>query len=83
MVDSLAGLVGLVQSREDITELLALDHVIDLCIPRGGNKLVSYIKANTKIPVLGHAEGICHVYVHAGCDINKAIRYLQGLAPSF
>jgi gamma-glutamyl phosphate reductase len=51
-------------------DLLKLDDVIDLVIPRGGNALVSHIQANTKIPVLGHADGICHIYVDAGaaCD---------------
>src|SRR6056300_394068 len=43
--------------------MLALDDVIDLVIPRGSNALVTYIKANTRIPVLGHADGVCHVYV--------------------
>lgn len=43
--------------------MLALDDVIDLVIPRGSNSLVSYIKANTRIPVLGHADGVCHVYM--------------------
>jgi hypothetical protein len=47
-------------------DLLKLDDVIDLVIPRGGNALVSHIQANTKIPVLGHADGICHIYVDAG-----------------
>ncbi|CAI9774010.1 unnamed protein product [Fraxinus pennsylvanica] len=66
------GLVGLVASREDIPELLKLDDVIDLVIPRGGNKLVSQIKASTKIPVLGHSDGICHVYVDKSADMVKA-----------
>jgi gamma-glutamyl phosphate reductase len=43
--------------------MLKLDDVVDLVIPRGSNELVSYIKANTRIPVLGHADGVCHVYV--------------------
>lgn len=48
--------------------MLSLDDVIDLVIPRGSNDLVSYIKANTRIPVLGHADGVCHVYVDASAD---------------
>nr|AHM25913.1 delta 1-pyrroline-5-carboxylate synthase [Calotropis procera] len=65
-------LIGLVTSREEIPELLKLDDVIDLVIPRGSNKLVSQIKASTKIPVLGHADGICHVYVDKSADLDMA-----------
>jgi delta-1-pyrroline-5-carboxylate synthetase len=68
------GLIGLVTSRDQISDLLALDHVVDLCIPRGSNELVQNIKANTKIPVLGHADGICHVYVDDECDAAKAVK---------
>ncbi|CAK9135663.1 unnamed protein product [Ilex paraguariensis] len=68
------GLIGLVTSREEIPELLKLDDVIDLVIPRGSNKLVSQIKASTKIPVLGHADGICHVYVDKSANIDMARR---------
>lgn len=46
-----------------VADMLKLDDVVDLVIPRGSNALVSYIKANTRIPVLGHADGVCHVYV--------------------
>ena len=55
-----------------MTELLALDDVIDLAIPRGGNALVSYVKKNTKIPVLGHADGVCHVYVDSSASAEDA-----------
>ncbi|KAL8050290.1 hypothetical protein ABFX02_06G073500 [Erythranthe guttata] len=65
-------LIGLVTSRDEIPELLKLDDVIDLVIPRGSNKLVSQIKASTKIPVLGHADGICHVYVDKSANIDMA-----------
>lgn len=65
-------LISLVVSRDDIAELLKLDDVIDLVIPRGSNALVSHIKANTKIPVLGHADGICHVYVDQEVDMDLA-----------
>ncbi|RYR26565.1 hypothetical protein Ahy_B02g060824 isoform B [Arachis hypogaea] len=65
-------LIGLVTSREEIPDLLKLDDVIDLVVPRGSNKLVSQIKESTKIPVLGHADGICHVYVDKSADINMA-----------
>ncbi|KAJ8533529.1 hypothetical protein K7X08_006853 [Anisodus acutangulus] len=65
-------LIGLVTSREEIPELLKHDDVIDLVIPRGSNKLVSQIKASTKIPVLGHADGVCHVYVDKSADMDMA-----------
>eukprot|EP01032_Pedospumella_encystans_P019640 gene19640-22333_t len=66
--------VSLVTSRNDIDSLLKLDHVIDLVIPRGSNALVSHIKNNTHIPVMGHADGVCHVYIDAEADLVKAER---------
>lgn len=66
----LVGLVG----RADIPSLLALDQYIDLVIPRGSGELVKYIKENTRIPVMGHAEGVCHVYVDKDADMEKAAR---------
>ncbi|KAI5430400.1 hypothetical protein KIW84_034834 [Lathyrus oleraceus] len=65
-------LIGLVTSRAEIPELLKLDDVIGLVIPRGSNKLVSDIKSSTKIPVLGHADGICHVYVDKSANLEMA-----------
>ncbi|CAL9106939.1 unnamed protein product [Musa textilis] len=65
-------LIGLVTSRDEIPDLLKLDDVIDLVIPRGGNKLITQIKDSTKIPVLGHADGICHVYVDKSADMEMA-----------
>nr|ABV03819.1 delta-1-pyrroline-5-carboxylate synthetase [Tripidium arundinaceum] len=70
-------LIGLVTSRDKIADLLKLDDVIDLAIPRGSNKLVSQIKASTKIPVLGHADGICHVYIDKSADMNMAKRIVM------
>lgn len=54
--------------------MLSLDDVIDLVIPRGGNALVQYIKANTRIPVLGHADGVCHVYIDASANAENACK---------
>eukprot|EP00877_Chromochloris_zofingiensis_P000425 jgi/Chrzof1/10383/Cz04g39260.t1 len=66
-------LICLIQTREKIKDLLALHDVIDLVIPRGSNALVTDIQQNTKIPVLGHADGICHVYVDSAADMDKAV----------
>jgi glutamate-5-semialdehyde dehydrogenase len=67
------GAFQLVETREDVRELLALDGLIDLMIPRGSNELVRSIQESTRIPVLGHAEGICHVYVDADADLEMAV----------
>ncbi len=58
--------------REDVAQMLKCDKYINLIIPRGGNNLVKYIKSNTSIPVLGHASGICHIFVDESADINMA-----------
>lgn len=65
-------IIALVTSRGQVSDMLSLDDVIDLVIPRGGNALVSYIKANTRIPVLGHADGVCHVYISPTATIDDA-----------
>ncbi len=62
----------LVETREEIHDMLSYDRYIDLIIPRGSNQLVSYIKENTKIPVLGHADGICHMYIDKDSDLKMA-----------
>jgi delta-1-pyrroline-5-carboxylate synthetase len=67
-------LISLVTSREGVSELLSNDDVIDLVIPRGSNSLVSHIQQNTKIPVLGHADGICHIYVDEEADLGMATK---------
>ncbi|CAG9464466.1 unnamed protein product [Pedinophyceae sp. YPF-701] len=67
-------LIGLVTSRDEISDLLSLDDVIDLVIPRGSNALVSHIQNNTKIPVLGHADGVCHIFVDKDVDIDLACK---------
>ena len=61
-------------SRDDVKNMLSQDKYIDLIIPRGGNSLVRFIKENTKIPVLGHADGICHIFVDKSADPQKAKR---------
>ncbi|MBU0615330.1 MAG: glutamate-5-semialdehyde dehydrogenase, partial [Nanoarchaeota archaeon] len=66
--------IQLVETRDDVKELLKLDQYIDLMIPRGSNALVKYIKDNTKIPVLGHADGICHAYIDKKADIKLAVK---------
>lgn len=65
--------INLIKTREEVKQMLDLDEYIDLIIPRGGNSLVKYIKSNTRIPVLGHADGICHIYIDESADKQKAI----------
>ncbi|MBS9392414.1 MAG: glutamate-5-semialdehyde dehydrogenase [Dolichospermum sp. OL03] len=65
--------VQLLTTREEILELLQLDKYVDLIIPRGSNAFVKFVQDNTRIPVLGHADGICHLYVDQAADIAKAI----------
>jgi len=67
------GWIQLLETREDVAQMLALDEHIDLVIPRGSNEFVRYIMNNTNIPVLGHAEGICHVYVDGDADVQMAV----------
>ena len=61
------------EARSEISELLSCNEYVDLLIPRGSNSFVQYIMNNTKIPVMGHADGICHVYVDNDADFEKAI----------
>jgi len=68
------GWLALLETRQDVKAMLALDEYIDLVIPRGSNAFVRFIMDNTRIPVLGHADGICHVYVDQDADPNKAVR---------
>jgi glutamate-5-semialdehyde dehydrogenase len=65
--------VQLLTTREETLELLKLDQLVDLIIPRGSNAFVQFVQDNTRIPVLGHADGICHLYVDRSADIEKAI----------
>ncbi len=59
-------------TRDDVAEMLKCDKYVNLIIPRGGNSLVKFIKENTSIPVLGHADGICHIFVDKSADIKMA-----------
>ena len=68
------GWAGLLETREDVSAMLALDEDIDLVIPRGSNAFVRYIMDHTRIPVMGHAEGLCHTYVDADADVAEAVR---------
>ncbi|MBK5649463.1 MAG: glutamate-5-semialdehyde dehydrogenase [Acinetobacter sp.] len=65
--------VQLLTTREETLALLKLDQYVDLIIPRGSNSFVRFVQENTRIPVLGHADGICHLYVDSSADITKAV----------
>jgi glutamate-5-semialdehyde dehydrogenase len=65
--------IHLLHTRTDVLELLPLHHEVDLIIPRGSYDLVNFIMKNSRVPVLGHGEGICHVYIDRAADLNKAI----------
>lgn len=67
------GWIQLIEAREEVRRLLELDQYVDLLIPRGSKEFVRYVQENTKIPVLGHSEGICHIYVDRGADLAKAV----------
>lgn len=66
------GWLALMETREDVAQMLKLDEYIDLIIPRGSNEFVRHIMNNSNIPVLGHADGICHVYIDADADLDMA-----------
>ena len=67
------GWLGLLESRSDVNQMLKLEKSIDLIIPRGSNEFVRYIMDNTVIPVLGHADGICHLYIDRFAESKMAI----------
>ena len=68
-----AGWMQILESREQVSELLGMDQYVDLIIPRGSNEFVRHIMTHTLIPVMGHADGICHVYAHADADLELAV----------
>lgn len=69
-----ANWLALLETREDVSAMLKMDRYIDLIIPRGSNEFVQYIMNNSKIPVMGHADGICHAYVDDEADVAMAVR---------
>lgn len=68
-----SGWLGLLETRSDVSAMLGLNDYIDLIVPRGSNEFVRYIMENTTIAVLGHADGICHVYIDSSADIDTAV----------
>lgn len=69
-----ADTVQLLETREDVAQMLKEDTLIDLIIPRGSNSFVRYIMDNSRIPVLGHSDGICHVYIDRDADIQTSLK---------
>ena len=67
------GWIQLIEARREVRELLGMDEYLDLLLPRGSKQFVRYIQENTRIPVLGHAEGVCHVYVDERADLKQAL----------
>lgn len=66
--------VQLIETRAEVAEMLKQDEYINLIVPRGSNQFVRYVQDNTRIPVLGHSEGLCHVYIDEEADVEKAVR---------
>jgi glutamate-5-semialdehyde dehydrogenase len=69
--------ISLVLGRESVAELLAMHDLVDMVIPRGSKSLVEYVQAHTRIPVLGHSEGICHIYVDRAADQDLVLRVID------
>lgn len=69
-----ANWLALLETRADVNEMLKMDECIDLIIPRGSNDFVRYIMNHSRIPVLGHADGICHLYVAEDADLDMAVK---------
>lgn len=67
------GWIHLLENRDEVSEMLKLDESVDLIIPRGSNEFVRYIMDHSRIPVMGHADGICHCYVDESADLKKAV----------
>jgi glutamate-5-semialdehyde dehydrogenase len=71
------GFLALAETRADVDELLACHESIDLLIPRGSNEFVRYIMDHSSIPVMGHSDGICHIYADASADVEKAVSVIR------
>lgn len=69
--------LALLETRSDVSDMLKMDNYIDLIIPRGSNDFVRYIMDNSRIPVMGHADGICHCYVEEDADIDMAVKLVM------
>jgi glutamate-5-semialdehyde dehydrogenase len=67
------GSVSLVETREDVAEMLTLHESIDLMVPRGGSNLIEYVKKNATMPVVAHDKGLCHIYVHDDADTSLVV----------
>lgn len=65
--------INILNNRDEVSEMLKLDEYVDLIIPRGSNEFVRYIMENSRIPVMGHADGICHCYIDKWADMKKAV----------
>jgi glutamate-5-semialdehyde dehydrogenase len=72
-LDIPADAINLLRTRADVAEMLALDEAIDLIVPRGSQEFVRHIAAHSRIPVLGHGEGICHVFIDRAAEVEKAL----------
>lgn len=68
-----AGSISLIETREDVSELLKMHQYIDLMVPRGGSSLIAHVRQNATMPVVAHDKGLCHIYVHEDADTSKVI----------
>ncbi|MCM2349884.1 MAG: glutamate-5-semialdehyde dehydrogenase [Bacteriovoracaceae bacterium] len=68
-----AGAVSLIETRDDVTELLKLHEYIDLMVPRGGSALIQYVREHATMPVVAHDKGLCHMYVHGDADSSIVV----------
>lgn len=71
------GSVALIETREDVAEILKLSQYIDLMVPRGGSSLIKYVKANATMPVVAHDKGLCHMYIHTDCNVDAVAMVLN------